>query len=427
MVGTLGMDLEDPRWRRILVLAVTETISWGILFYAFSVLLVPMQESLGAGRGELSAAFSIAVVVRALAAPLAGAWVDRHGVRSLMTAGSSVAVLLVLAWSTVTDVRQLMLVFAGIGLASAAVLYEPAFAAAARWMRASDRGTAILVITVAAGLASTIFLPMTSALSEALGWREALRWLALVLLVGTAVPHALFLAEPRADSDASSVSPGAGSDRTTAGRAAADEAVRRSVRTADALRDPAFWWMSVAFVCGRAPMAAMAAHLPALLLDRGESAATAAALSGAVGALSVTGRVVLTLAARRRSMSELLGAIFLLQGLGLVLLAFVPTRMSAVVFIVLFGIGFGATTIAKPVMVVDRYGHASYGAIAGAIAALTTLAEATAPVAVGIGRDAAGDYGGSLLLLALVFLIGAVATRRTTREDPPATLVRRWT
>lgn len=34
-------------WTITWTLALTETVSWGILFYAFSVLLVPMQEEFG--------------------------------------------------------------------------------------------------------------------------------------------------------------------------------------------------------------------------------------------------------------------------------------------------------------------------------------------------------------------------------------------
>jgi len=428
MSRTRGVDLGDPRWQRVLVLAFTETISWGVLYYAFSVLLVPMQEALNAGRAELSAAFSIAVVARALSAPAAGAWVDRHGVRSLMTAGSLSGVGLVLAWSSVTSVGQLTLVFVGIGFVTSAVLYEPAFAAVARWMQDRDRSTAILWITIAAGFASTIFLPVTAALSEALGWREALRWLALLLLLGTAVPHALLLSEPppgRPQGDDTSTR---GSDRREAARRAAEDTVRRSVATADALRDPTFWWMTLAFVCGRAPIAAMAAHLPALLLDRGESAATAAALSGAVGALSVTGRIALTFASRHVTMPRALGAVYLLQATGLTLMALVPTRGSAYVFVALFGIGFGTTTIAKPVMLVERYGSASYGAIAGFTAAFATLFEAASPIAMGIGRDAAGDYVAVMLSLALMFTVGAFATTRArTDRALPSDGPGRWT
>lgn len=427
----LGGRLRDPRWQRVLTLAFTETISWGILYYAFSVLLVPMEEALGAGRAELSTAFSIAIVARALSAPAAGSWVDRHGVRSLMTVGSLAGVLLVLAWSAVTSVTQLTFVFAGIGVVTSAVLYEPAFAAVARWMRDQDRTTAILWITIAAGFASTIFLPITATLSEALGWREALRWLALVLLVGTAVPHALLLSEPPSPVDVDS-DPDPGSDADPEGtdatvgsdgapsaaevaqrRMAAREAVLRSVPTADAVRDGTFWWMTLAFLCGRAPMAAIAAHLPALLVDRGEAATFAALVTGAIGALSVTGRVLITIASRWTTMARLLGTVYLLQGVGLVVMALVPTRLSALLFVVLFGIGFGATTVAKPVMIAERYGPRWYGAIAGSTAAFVTLAEAASPIAMGIGRDVSGDYATIMLALAVLLWIGAFATTRT--------------
>jgi MFS family permease len=113
-----------------------------------------------------------------------------------MTAGSLAGVGLTLAWSAVTDLLQLYVVFAGIGVVTAMVLYEPAFAAVARWMRRSERAAAVLWITLAAGFASTIFMPIAALLTESLGWRGALRWLAVVVLVLTALPHAL-LSEPR--------------------------------------------------------------------------------------------------------------------------------------------------------------------------------------------------------------------------------------
>lgn len=408
--------LRDGRWQRVLVLAVTETISWGILYYSFSVLLVPMEASLGASRGELSAAFSVAIVMRALASPLAGVWADRHGVRSLMTAGSVAGVLLTLAWSSVTSAGQLTLVFAGIGVVTAMVLYEPAFVAVARWMRGSDRATAVLWITLAGGFASTIFLPLAATLTELLGWREALRWLALVLLLGTALPHALFLREPVQPSTGSGT-PSIAPDPT--GSPGSGNPIERSVGARDALFDPVFWWMTLAFMCGRAPMAAIVAHLPALLVDQGESAALAAVLTGSIGALSVLGRILMTIAARWGSFAGLLAAVYAVQAGGLVLIALVPTRAAVIVFVIAFGIGFGTTTIAKPVMVADRFGPLAYGTIAGYTAAVVTIGEAASPIAVGLARDSAGDYRTSLLVLAGVLVVGVYAARRS-RPDASA-------
>src|SRR5215471_599435 len=84
-------------WVLVGVLGVTETISWGVLYYAYGVFLTPMETDQGWSRGETSGAFSLALVMSALAAIGAGRWLDRHGGRVLMTAGSCIGALLVLA------------------------------------------------------------------------------------------------------------------------------------------------------------------------------------------------------------------------------------------------------------------------------------------------------------------------------------------
>ena len=58
-------------------LAVTETVSWGICYYGFAVLLPPMERDLGWSRATLVGAFTIAVIVSGLAAFPVGRWLDR--------------------------------------------------------------------------------------------------------------------------------------------------------------------------------------------------------------------------------------------------------------------------------------------------------------------------------------------------------------
>jgi len=109
-------------------LAVTETVSYGVLYYSFAAFLLPIQQSLGYGQATLTGAFSLSVLVTGAGAVPAGAWLDRHGARGLMTAGSVLAAGCVLLWARVDSVLTLYLTFAGIGLAGAGILYEPAFA-----------------------------------------------------------------------------------------------------------------------------------------------------------------------------------------------------------------------------------------------------------------------------------------------------------
>jgi hypothetical protein len=85
-----------------------------------------------------------------------------------MTAGSIAGTLLLAAMSTVDNLVELYAVWIGIGLASAMVLYEAAFAVVITWHPTDGaRANALLAVTVVAGFASRIFLPLTGAAARA--------------------------------------------------------------------------------------------------------------------------------------------------------------------------------------------------------------------------------------------------------------------
>lgn len=61
------------------------------------------DQELGWSRVELTGAFSLALLVSGVVGVPAGRWLDRHGPRGLMTAGSLLAAGLVMAWAGVTE------------------------------------------------------------------------------------------------------------------------------------------------------------------------------------------------------------------------------------------------------------------------------------------------------------------------------------
>jgi uncharacterized membrane protein YedE/YeeE len=65
-----------------------------------------------------------------------------------MSLGSAVGAVLLLVWASVEDLWVFYLVWAGIGLAMAATLYEPAFAVLAKWFE-RRRAQALLLVTLA--------------------------------------------------------------------------------------------------------------------------------------------------------------------------------------------------------------------------------------------------------------------------------------
>jgi len=161
-------------WASVVALAVAETVSWGVLFYAFGVLLPAMEADLGLGRTALTALQSAALVVAGLAAAPVGRALDRHGARAVMTVGAVLAAGLVAGWSQVRGGWSFGMVWLGLGVAQALVLYEPAFVGVTAWIEEPrERARALLTITLLGGLASTVFMPLTGALAESVGWRGA--------------------------------------------------------------------------------------------------------------------------------------------------------------------------------------------------------------------------------------------------------------
>src|SRR5262245_41981241 len=179
-------------WAIVLALALTETISWGVLYYTFAVVMPSMEAELGWSRVALTGAFSLALLLAGLAAPLFGRWLDAHGARLLMTLGSCLAAALVLAWALVGDLVVFYLIWAGLGVAMAAVLYEPSFVVVTAWF-SRRRARAMSIVTFVAGFASVIFIPLATVLTQTYGWRVALLRLGVILGVGTIPPHALVL------------------------------------------------------------------------------------------------------------------------------------------------------------------------------------------------------------------------------------------
>jgi len=413
MVRTVVPGKRYYGWVVAGTLALTETVSWGILFYAFSVFLVPMQLEFGWSPATLTGAYSLALLVAGVAAIPVGRWLDRHGPRALMTAGSVLGTLLLLAWAAVGDLTVFYLIWVGLGLAMAATLYEPAFATIATWF-VRDRARALLLLTVAAGFASTIFLPLAGWLVGELGWRPALVALAAILAVATIPPHALLLRRRPEDLG---LRPD-GAPQAEMGTAAGQEP--EGVELAAALRDPAFWWLTIAFALGTFASVAVGVHLIPFLIERGDDPGFAAAATGLIGAAQVAARVGVTGIGGRLSPTALTAGLFALQAVALVLLLAWRGAAGVLAAVLLLGAGRGAVTLMRATLPADFWGRAHYGAISGALALFLTVARALAPVGAGLAYGWLGGYRPVLWGLAACSAAAALAMLATGRGRRPA-------
>ncbi|GIH18486.1 MFS transporter [Rugosimonospora africana] len=403
-------------WLIVAALSATTTVGYGVLYYAYAVFLTPMATALHTGTTVIAGALTCSVLASAAAAVPVGRWLDRHGGRALMTGGSVAATLLLLAWSRVHTVAVLYLVWTGIGVATACVLYEAAFAVVITWFR-ERRATALLAVTVVAGFASSIFLPLTGHLVDRYGWRDAILVLAAIHAAVTIPGHLLVRRPPRSVTG----------DREPAGRRkranrSADDGQRRRRIVSTAVHDPGYWALAVAFVCSNAAVAAASVHLVAYLTELGHTPQFAATTAGLLGILSVTGRLATTATIRRASPATATAAMFFVQAVAAACLPVVGHgNLGAVVSVLGIGLGFGVSTIARPAILADRYGTAAYATISGILAVPLTVAKALAPLVAAAIRDATGDYLWVAEGIAGMCVVAGVALLAVRRLDAAST------
>jgi len=385
-------------WYIAVTLAVTETISWGILYYSFSVFLTPMQADLKWSRAELTAGFSLALLVMGAMAFPVGALIDRYGPRLLMTLGSVGASLLVIAWSQVSNQTVFYLIWAGIGACAATVLYEPAFTVIAQWFQ-KRRGAALATVTFAAGLASTIFLPLSDVLLHQSNWRTAVLTLGLFLAMMTIPLHALML---RRSPQTLRILPDG-----IAHESSGDVVKPRDVSLHNALHSRIFWLLTLSFGLASLSAAAIRVHFIPYLIKSGVDATTAAFATGAIGIMQVLGRLVFAPMERRWSSTIMVIGVFALQTCALAILLIGQSQVFSALFIMLFGIAQGATTLARPSILAELYGSSHYGRISSVMAVFLTLTSTAAPLGASLLFDHFATYRP---VVWLVVLLASTAT-----------------
>jgi MFS family permease len=386
--------------RAIWLLGAGQCIYWGMLYYGFSVLLVPMVEELHSTRTIVAGAFSVGLLVMAVVAPRIGRWVDRDHAPRVMRIGAWIAVGGTLAASQVPGVVSLYVVWAVLGLAMASLFYEPALGLVIRTVKLDgERLRALASVTVVAGLASTIFLPIMAFTVRRIGWRSTEIAIAVLVVVTSASLQRYVLPSFRAE----------GSQQSTAASGAPPVRVRRPA---------AFAVLAVVFVLSMLGGMALTTILIPVVVERGHSPTIAAMVLAALGVMQLPGRIWVLRGGRTSSIRGLLALQLGLQTIGMALVAVNSWIGLTALGVACFGGGSGLHTLARPWALQSIYGVSDAGRVNGVMARYEGFARAGGPVLVALLHDQLGAvsvFGGlSAALLLTAPISWAVLTARST-------------
>ncbi|MGO4407836.1 MFS transporter [Bosea sp. RAF48] len=382
----------------ILALGVTQVFGYGALYYAFTVLAPRITASFGWAPEWTYGGFAVGLFLGGAVAPVTGSLIDRYGTRLVMTAGSALAGLALLALAEARGMVGYVLAMVALQAVTTAVFYDAAFAALTQ-ARGSQARRAISQLTLIGGFASTLFWPLTSSLLAILDWRGVYRLYGLSQILVCMPLHFVFL-------------PGRVKRPVVAPAAHAASPVPQEPEvtylTGDARRR-AFLLLALAFSLQGFVVSAMAVHMLALLQGFGLSAAVAVGLGAMLGPSQVAGRLAEMLFGRAVSPITTAWVSAWLMPLGLVLLLIGGSLpVAAGLFAIAFGISMGLSSIVRGTVPLQLFGPVGFGATMGKLSAPGLVIKAAAPLVFAVSLQRGGVMVSTLLLIA-VSALAAIA------------------
>jgi len=397
--GLTGTPVPLPD-RRVVVsaLGVTQIFAWGSTFYLPGVLAPAIARETGWGYDWVVAGASVALLVAGLVSPRVGRFIDSHGGRPVLAIS---AVLLAAGLAGIGLAPSFPWYLAAWTIAGAGMgagLYDAAFSTLGNIYGATAR-SAITVVTLFGGFASTVCWPLSAYLLEYLGWRNACFVYAAIHLAVSLPLHLLALPRGRQKNGSTGH-------------------VTSSVHLRPGEHLP-FAILASVLTIGAAILSAMGTHLLPLLQARGSDLALAVGLGMIVGPAQVGARVVEMLAGRHyHPVWTMVASATLVAIAPAMLLANVPTVALA---IALYGAGNGIGTVARGTLPLAIFGADRYAVFMGRLGLPIMIAMALSPFLTGIALANGGpDWTLAILTaLAITNLVLAAALRFWLPAEKP--------
>lgn len=372
----------------VIRLGIGQMVAWASSYFLLAILAVPMARDLGTRPAVAYGAFSFALIVSGLLGPAAGRLIDRRGGRQmLMTSNIGFAIGLA-ALAAAQDTVMLFAAWTLLGLAMSAGLYEAAFATlVAHYGQAARRP--MTGATLISGFTSTIGWPITTLLEDHLGWRGAcLSWAMLHLVIALPLHAGMPL---RAGRPLHAGLPPHGGPQNSRGAPSTPPA--DTTASADPHPHPpptrprlTAFLLSYSFAVTFFLATTMASHLPRLLQAVGCTLAVGVAVGALIGPAQVGVRLLELSVLRRLDPLRLAQAAAFAYPIGAAAVLVLGSS-AAPVFALLYGAGNGILAVARGTLPLVLFGAQGYGARQGVLTMPAKMAQAGAPLAVGLALD----------------------------------------
>jgi sugar phosphate permease len=334
----------------------------------------------------------------------AGMIIDRWGVRRLMLAGIVMAGAALIGLASVSSLAGFYFFYFLNALGYVCGGPLPCQVLLTRWFREA-RGKAMGFAYLGIGVGGALVPIIAHALTVSFGWRGALRWLG-VLMILVAVPPAIFVREPP--------------------QVAPNREDREAATLGAVIGVPAFWLLAIGSMTSIGAIGGTTQNLKLYLsLDRHLSQADIAGILSLILVGSLVGRITMGWLADRWPKKHVMVLVYAIVAAAIPPLALSSTVSMLRLSAFLFGIGLGGDYMLIPLMAAELFGVRVMGRLLGVIITADAIAESVVPMGVAALRDRTGSYAMGFSALVTLAVVGAAAVamlpRRGARPGPSPT------
>jgi MFS family permease len=402
---------QEPSYAWVVVWACFGSLAviFGVA-YSFAAFFESFAREFDAQRADVSLVFGLCGLTYFVLGVGGGMLSDRFGPRVVCVSGM-VLIATGLLGTSLADSMPMVYVAYGvcIGL-GIALVYTPAIGCVQPWFT-RRRGLASGIASAGIGAGTLVVPLLASALIATLPWRDAMRLMALGVLVLGAGCAWLMRRAPVA----SATPVGAGAAGGPVGSLAAVNSPP-GLTLRQTLRQRSFWWLYAATVLAAPTMFVPFAHVSAAARDAGIDNAAAVGLVGLIGIGSLVGRFAMGALADRLGrgrtlllMQGSMGASYLLWGAADGYAAFA-------VFALWFGLSYGGIVSLLPALCMDLFGARALASVIGTLYSGAALGNLLGPVLAGRAFDQLGGYG---LVIGVGMALSVLATVASARVVTP--------
>jgi MFS family permease len=176
----MALPMRVRRWIILGVCALFQAYTIGLIVYCFTLWIRPFMREFGSDRAPIVGLASVAGLVMACAAPIAGWATDRFPIRWVAATGVLSFATGLLLLSQASSLWQLWVLYATLLPFGAALAGPVAAQTAVTRTFETQNGLALGICWAGTALGGLILPPLTAALIESVGWRMTHVYLGLV-------------------------------------------------------------------------------------------------------------------------------------------------------------------------------------------------------------------------------------------------------